>query len=124
MPSSSQHRRTTRTSQTAAYDEVDNEPPTQHVIARDRQDRPSDSQQSPEAPPEYIFIPSITNGHGLRALSSPPPGQKPGYAKRVLIRAAIEGSPQQKLRLQDIYEAVEERFEYYRNVSNDADSWK
>ncbi|KAK2460175.1 hypothetical protein APHAL10511_007854 [Amanita phalloides] len=58
----------------------------------------------------------------LGCLPDPPPGRKPSQAYPLLIKLAIYGSPQRRLTLQGIYEAIENRFEYFRKESRGA--WK
>lgn len=58
----------------------------------------------------------------LRSLPDPQPGRRPLYPYAVLALLAIHGSPERRLRLEQIYDAVEERFEYYRNQPTGA--WK
>ena len=59
----------------------------------------------------------------LRALADPPAGQRPEYPKPVLPVLAILGSPERRLTLQGICQALEERFEWFRNNWNDK-SWQ
>ncbi|ETW82726.1 hypothetical protein HETIRDRAFT_244448, partial [Heterobasidion irregulare TC 32-1] len=40
---------------------------------------------------------------------------KPNYPLPTLIKLAIHGSAHQRLTLQEIYGAIEDRFEWYRN---------
>ncbi|PCH42524.1 hypothetical protein WOLCODRAFT_163856 [Wolfiporia cocos MD-104 SS10] len=55
----------------------------------------------------------------LWSLLDPPPGEKPNYPYPTLIKLAIHGSPKKRLTLQEIYGALEERFEWYRNNTHD-----
>jgi len=58
----------------------------------------------------------------LDVLDDPPPGEKPNYPYPTLIKLAIYGSPRKRLTLQEIYQALETRFEWFKN-STDA-AWK
>jgi len=58
----------------------------------------------------------------LEALDDPEPGQRPPYAYPELVRVAIWSAPEHKLTLKGIYEAIEARYEYYRNQPDGA--WK
>ncbi|KAI0775283.1 hypothetical protein BD413DRAFT_471635, partial [Trametes elegans] len=59
----------------------------------------------------------------LETLADPPPGQRPGHSIPVLSQLAILGSPNKRLTLQGIYEALEERFEWFRQNRHDK-SWQ
>ena len=59
----------------------------------------------------------------LNALVDPPAGEKPNYPYPTLIKLAIHGSPNKRLTLQEIYIALEERFEWYKINSQDK-SWQ
>lgn len=56
----------------------------------------------------------------LKSLSDPLPGAKPSYPYPVLIQLAINGSPRKRLTLSEIYSAIEERFEWFRNTDDKA----
>lgn len=56
----------------------------------------------------------------LYSLSDPPPGAKPSYPYPVLIQLAINGSPRKRLTLSEIYSAIEERFEWFKNTEDKA----
>ncbi|RXW18765.1 hypothetical protein EST38_g7082 [Candolleomyces aberdarensis] len=58
----------------------------------------------------------------LWSLPDPEPGQRPPHSYPLLVRLAIYGSPNQRATLKQIYEAIEARFEYYRNQPKGA--WK
>ncbi|KAI0288947.1 hypothetical protein BC826DRAFT_915146, partial [Russula brevipes] len=60
---------------------------------------------------------------GLDALADPPPGEKPNYPLPTLIKLAIYGSPRRRLTLQEIYQALEDRFEWFRERTDEL-SWK
>ena len=60
---------------------------------------------------------------GLSALADPPPGEKPNYPLPTLIKLAIYGSPRRRLTLQEIYQALEDRFEWFRQRTDEL-SWK
>ena len=58
----------------------------------------------------------------LNCLPDPPANRKPSQPLPVLIKLAIYGSPQKKLTLKGIYEAIENRFEFFKNDNSGA--WK
>ncbi|KAI0755896.1 hypothetical protein BC629DRAFT_1296571, partial [Irpex lacteus] len=58
----------------------------------------------------------------LSTLRDPAPGQKPNYPYPTLITLAIHESPRKSLTLQEIYQALEARFEWYREHPDDK-SW-
>jgi hypothetical protein len=60
---------------------------------------------------------------GLRALADPPPGEKPNYPLPTLIKLAIYDSPRSRLTLQEIYQALEDRFDWFRQRTDEL-SWK
>ena len=59
----------------------------------------------------------------LDSLADPEPGQKPEYTYATLVKLAIYSSPQKKLTLQEIYEALERRFAWFRENRGDK-SWQ
>ena len=59
----------------------------------------------------------------LDSLADPEPGQKPEYTYATLVKLAIYSSPQKKLTLQEIYEAIEKRFPWFKNCDN-PNAWK
>lgn len=59
----------------------------------------------------------------LHALPDPPDGGRPTQPLAILMKLAIYGSPQQKLTLREIYAALENRFEWFRQNTHDQ-SWK
>lgn len=59
----------------------------------------------------------------LWCLPDPPPGERPSQPLGILIKLAIYGSAHQKLTLREIYAALEERFEWFRNNTEDS-AWK
>ena len=59
----------------------------------------------------------------LNALPDPPEGQRPGYSIPVLSQLAILGSPNKRLTLQEIYQELEKRFDWFRNNRHDK-SWQ
>ncbi|EJF64747.1 hypothetical protein BD309DRAFT_839469, partial [Dichomitus squalens] len=59
----------------------------------------------------------------LRALPDPAPGQRPGQSIPTLSQLAILGSPNKRLTLQEIYQALEERFEWFA-LNKDDKSWQ
>ena len=60
---------------------------------------------------------------GLDALADPLPGEKPNYPLPTLIKLAIYGSPRRRLTLQEIYQALEDRFVWFRQRTDEL-SWK
>jgi hypothetical protein len=86
-------------------------PPPGVVAAAGDMDRGSSSSSQPTAPPL-----------SLDSLPSYPPDQKPPFSYPVLIRLAIQGSPQKRLLLSQIYAAIEEKFPWYRDSAPKA--WK
>ena len=58
----------------------------------------------------------------LQALPDPNPGERPGQSLPVLAQFAILGSPTRRLTLQEIFQALEDRFEWFRN--NEDRSWQ
>ncbi|KZT66519.1 winged helix DNA-binding domain-containing protein [Daedalea quercina L-15889] len=51
------------------------------------------------------------------------PGEKPNYPYPLLVKAAILGSPRRALTLQEIFSALEERFDWYRD-HKDGKAWQ
>ncbi|KAG2145327.1 uncharacterized protein EDB93DRAFT_1064637, partial [Suillus bovinus] len=59
----------------------------------------------------------------LWALPDPPEGEKPNQPYPILIKLAIYGSPNKQLTLQEIYAALEDRFEWFK-VRRNEKAWK
>ncbi|KAH7911365.1 hypothetical protein BJ138DRAFT_981150, partial [Hygrophoropsis aurantiaca] len=59
----------------------------------------------------------------LSSLPDPPLGEKPNQPLPTLIKLAIYGSPRKQLTLQEIYTAIESRFEWFRLRRNDK-AWR
>ena len=59
----------------------------------------------------------------LHSLPDPPQGQRPTHPLPLLTKLAIYGSPRNMLTLQEIYAAIEDRFEWYR-LNSDDKAWK
>ncbi|KAI0028857.1 hypothetical protein K488DRAFT_33122, partial [Vararia minispora EC-137] len=60
----------------------------------------------------------------LASLKNPPdPGTKPDYSLPTLIKLAILGSPHKRLTLQEIYLALEDRFQWFKDNTHDK-AWK
>ncbi|TFK45817.1 winged helix DNA-binding domain-containing protein, partial [Heliocybe sulcata] len=59
----------------------------------------------------------------LDAIPDPPPGEKPKQPYPVLVQLAIYGSPRKRLTLQEIYSALEDRFDWFRERSKEM-QWK
>lgn len=51
----------------------------------------------------------------LWSLPDPEPGQRPPHSYPLMCKLAIYGSPSKRLTLKGIYDAIEERFQYYRS---------
>ncbi|KAG8927867.1 forkhead box protein [Tulasnella sp. 418] len=47
-----------------------------------------------------------------------PPGSKPEWPIHHLVRLAIQGSPEKKLRLSEIYKVLSEKYEYFKTHDN------
>lgn len=71
---------------------------------------------------QQLDIP-IDKSVNLWALPDPPGGEKPSIPYPVLIKLALYGSDRKRLTLQEIYSAIQERFEWYRKHSQD-NAWK
>ncbi|KAL1739387.1 hypothetical protein HDZ31DRAFT_68988 [Schizophyllum fasciatum] len=56
------------------------------------------------------------NTRGLAALQDPPVGEKPHYSYSELIYHAILSSPRQLLLIEQIEEALQSRFPYFRTA--------
>jgi hypothetical protein len=59
----------------------------------------------------------------LDDLQEPPRGERPTFALPILAALAIHGSPQKKLTLSEIFQAIEDRFEWYARNRN-VRGWK
>lgn len=59
----------------------------------------------------------------LSALPDPPEGEKPNQPYPILIKLAIYGSPNKQLTLQEIYAALEDRFQWFK-VRRNEKAWK
>jgi hypothetical protein len=59
----------------------------------------------------------------LASLKDPPVGERPGYALPMLAALAIHGSPRRRLTLQEIYKALQDRFDWFDDHKDDK-SWK
>ncbi|KAH8117644.1 hypothetical protein DFH11DRAFT_1036457 [Phellopilus nigrolimitatus] len=59
----------------------------------------------------------------LDSLQDPPPGHKPAYTYATLVKLAIWSSPQRRLTLAGIYEALESRFPWFKQCEN-PNAWK
>lgn len=78
-----------------------------------------------ENPPPFVSQPIPEPACGLHQLKDPPPGERPPYNYTTLIKHAILGSPQKKLRIDGILEQLMGRFEYFRNAEKKLDKgWK
>jgi hypothetical protein len=59
----------------------------------------------------------------LNSLVDPSNGEKPGYPYPTLIKLAIYGSPNKRLTLQEIYAALIDRFQWFREHADDT-AWQ
>lgn len=84
---------------------------------------PAPSMHSDEPYMREAFSLSADMDLTLASLRDPPPGERPNYPLPLLCALAVHGSPSGRLTLQGIFEAIEERFEWYRENS-DKKSWK
>lgn len=76
-------------------------------------------------PPPFVSQPIPVPKIGLHQLEDPLPGERPKYNYITLIKSAILGSPNKKLRIEDILEQLMGRFEYFRNAEQKLDKgWK
>ena len=84
----------------------------------------------PQSEPVYTTdSPSETNAFGspapeeevtLDMLADPAyPGQKPNYPYPTLVKAAILSSPRRRLTLQEIYQALMDRFQWFKDNAKD-----
>jgi hypothetical protein len=71
---------------------------------------------------ETLRIPSYKEVN-LSALPDPPEGEKPNQPYPILIKLAIYGSPNKQLTLQEIYTALENRFQWFK-VRRNEKAWK
>ncbi|KAH8829819.1 hypothetical protein DL96DRAFT_904757 [Flagelloscypha sp. PMI_526] len=60
----------------------------------------------------------------LESIVDPGPGQKPSPQYMVLVQVAILSSPRQRLTLQEIYRALQDRFHYFRERNQPKEPWK
>ncbi|KIK98021.1 hypothetical protein PAXRUDRAFT_135062, partial [Paxillus rubicundulus Ve08.2h10] len=60
---------------------------------------------------------------GLSTLPDPPYGEKPATPLPMLIKLAIYGSPSKQLTLQEIYNELENRFQWFREHRHER-AWK
>jgi hypothetical protein len=84
---------------------------------------PAPSMHSDEPYMREAFSLSADMDLTLASLRDPPPGERPNYPLPLLCALAVHGSGAGRLTLQGIFEAIEERFEWYRENS-DKKSWK
>lgn len=92
------------------------------TIQHDMNDR-EDSMEAEETSEEHLralLNVGQTDDIGLHSLVDPAPGQRPDYALPTLVKLAIFSSPKKRLTLQEIYQALQDRFEWYR----ENDAWK
>lgn len=71
---------------------------------------------------ETLRIPSYQDVN-LWALPDPPEGEKPNQPYPILIKLAIYGSRNKQLTLQEIYTALEDRFQWFRERKREK-AWK
>lgn len=87
--------------------------------ANDRQDSVEVEEMSEEHIRALLNV-GPTEDIGLDCLVDPSPGERPDYALPTLVKLAIFSSPKKRLTLQEIYQALQDRFEWYR----ENDAWK
>jgi hypothetical protein len=75
---------------------------------------------SDEACLREVFTLPAAMALNLASLPNPPPGQPPHFPLPLLCALAIYGSPTRRLTISEIYQALEDRFQYYR----DSKSWQ
>ncbi|KAJ3508600.1 hypothetical protein NMY22_g16558 [Coprinellus aureogranulatus] len=80
------------------------------------------SQYNPEQPLRAKLGVKPGDPVNLWSLPDTPHGERPPHSYPVLVWLAIHGSPDRRLTLGQIFSAIEERFEYYRNQPEG--SWK
>lgn len=85
----------------------------------DRQDSVEAEEMSEEHIRALLNV-GPTEDIGLECLVDPPPGERPDYALPTLVKLAIFSSPKKRLTLQEIYQALQDRFEWYK----ENDAWK
>jgi hypothetical protein len=68
---------------------------------------------------ELLGLTDRTQPINLDVLDDPPTGEKPNYPYPTLIKY---GSPRKRLTLQEIYQALEDRFDWFKNNTDAA--WK
>ncbi|KAI7936825.1 hypothetical protein MJO28_015724 [Puccinia striiformis f. sp. tritici] len=75
--------------------------------------------------PSSLLTPANIKIYSLDQLANPPLGQQPNYPWWTILRAAIMGSPHGILNREEIYEALTNRWEYFRSTSDSATRvWK
>lgn len=84
-----------------------------------------DDDQSPSVPFDIHQYFGLSPGTPicLDSLQDPPEGEKPQYTYATLVKLAIWSSPQRKLTLSGIYEALETRFAWFR-IPEHQSAWK
>lgn len=87
--------------------------------ANDRQDSVEAEEMSEEHIRALLNV-GPTEDIGLERLVDPSPGERPDYALPTLVKLAIFSSPKKRLTLQEIYQALQDRFEWYK----ENDAWK
>lgn len=83
---------------------------------------PAASPYVPQPSPEPS--PASDVAVGLHTLMDPREGERPEYTWCILIKHAILGSPEKKLKQKQIMEEIARRFPYFSEDNEDADSWK
>jgi hypothetical protein len=76
-------------------------------------------------PPPFVSTPIPCPDIGLHALVEPEGDERPGYNYTTLIKCAILGSPAKRLTIDEMYEQLMGKFEYYRKNDGKTDKgWK
>ncbi|CCA73416.1 hypothetical protein PIIN_07370 [Serendipita indica DSM 11827] len=101
---------------------------SQHINPIDAEERrgyPYWGAEHSDQPPSYVSTPILRRAQGLHTLKDPKPGERPPYNLRTLIKMAILGCPDQRLQIDQIFEQIMGRFEYYRLAeSKKSVGWK
>jgi hypothetical protein len=59
----------------------------------------------------------------LNSLGDGEPGERPKYTMSVIIKCAVLGSPHQRLTLNELYEAIELRYSFFKDLEK-KQSWR
>ena len=105
-------------SSTSLYPETNSFPPSTSLSAQ----LPGSHSTATDNEIRTILGLSQDDPLSLTALSNPSLGGRPCQSTAVLIQLAILGSPNRRLTVKGIHEALEERFEWFR--SNPEQGWQ